>query len=226
MPSVREAAGVLPELARVNTIAVAVSQLTEDYKRKVAVVERITQQLERAKEEKDAVSAAIDVQEKAQAILLALEENWRKDFERGIEQVITEGLEIVFGKGLAFHIDTNIRAGASSITFEVETPTAQTEIQDAEGGSLVQVVSFLLRLILIKASRPAMRQVVVLDEAFAGIDEDNVPLVALLVRKMADDSDVQVIMVTHDRHYMEVADKVFEIYRHKGTATARELEAV
>lgn len=223
MASVKEVETVFGP--RPKAISEAIAELASDYQRKAAVVERLLSQYESHKNNVVQTEQSILVQEKAQAILLKLEEVWRKDFEKGIEQVVTEGVELVFGKGSAFHIDTQQRAGASAITFEIETPQALTEIHEAEGGSLVQVVSFLLRLILVKASVPPLRQVIILDEPFEGVHAENVPLVALLVRKMVDESQIQVIMVTQNEKYMEYADKVYDVTKTKGVASVRELEA-
>ena len=210
---------------KLQRVSKKVATLWDEWNRKQAVAERVKQQLAGYTLHLGISQDQLVVQEKAQAILLALEEAWRKDFERGIEQVVTEGVELVFGKGSAFSIDTQVRGGSSAITFEIESPQARTEIHEAEGGSLVQVVSFLLRLILVKASVPPMRQVILLDEPFEGVHSDNVPLVALLVRKMVDESNIQVIMITQNETYLEYADRGYDITKHKGVASARELEA-
>lgn len=224
MPSVREVDAAFDQNPRVVVLSKALNALSDEYNRKVAVAERVKAQMDAhsaalAQAEKD-----LEVQEKAQAVLLKLEEVWRKDFERGIEQVVTEGIELVFGRGSEFIIDTQVRAGASAITFEIETATSRDEMQDSQGGSMTQVVSFLLRIILVKASVPPMRQVIILDEPFEGVHQENVPLVAALVRKMVDDSNIQVIMVTQNVNYAEYADRVYDITKRKGVASARELK--
>lgn len=225
MSSIKEVEILFDQTPRVKRISEALGKLADEYRRKVAVGERVKAQLEEHAKAKAAADKELVVQEKAQAILLKLEEVWRKDFERGIEQVVTEGIELVFGRGDEFLINTQVRAGASAITFEIENASSHAEIQDSQGGSLVQVVSFLLRLILVKASIPPMRQVIILDEPFEGVHAENVPLVATLVRKMVDDSNIQVIIVTQNEKYMEYADRAYDITKKKGVASARRLEA-
>jgi ABC-type lipoprotein export system ATPase subunit len=83
------------------------------------------------------------------------------------------------------------------------------------------VVSFLLREILVKAATPPMRQTIMLDEAFEGVHAENVPLVALLVSKMVEDSGIQIIMVTQNPVYTEYADAVYDITKKLGVASAR-----
>jgi IS4 transposase len=211
----------VPFMVGLTGISKRLTEMSDDYKRRAAVAERIRLQLTSRETALVTHAEQLLVQEKAQAILVKLEEVWRKDFERGIEQVVTEGLELVFGRGSDFFIDTQVKGGASSITFDIETPEVRCEIQESQGGSLVQVVSFLLREILVKAATPPMRQTILLDEAFEGVHAENVPLVALLVSKMVEDSGIQIIMVTQNPVYTEYADAVYDITKKLGVASAR-----
>jgi DNA repair exonuclease SbcCD ATPase subunit len=192
--------------------------LAEDHGRRLAVANRIQQQLESAKGRRRSSESELELEEKAQQVLLALEEVWRKDFERNIEEIITEGIQLVFGDDLDFIVETKVERGASAIEFFIERNESTIDI-DSDGGSMVQVVSFILRLILIKAHRPQLRQFVAIDEAFNGVDENHMPAVGSLLRKMVDESRVQILFVTHNPVFIEYADVVYEITKNKGVAS-------
>lgn len=162
----------------------------------------------------------IDVEEKAGAVLLLLEENWRKDFERGVSEAVSDGLSMVFGEDLEFLVESGVRAGQSAVKFSLLTPNGPVDIVNAEGGSLAQVCGFLLRVILLLAFQPPMRRIVVLDEAFSGVSEDNVPQLGALLREIVDETGIQIILVTHDPRFGEQADTVYEVERATGAKTA------
>lgn len=210
---------------RVSRISDAINRLCTDYERKLAVMERLQEQLASLKREEARLIEASEVEEKAQAVLLKLEDVWRKDFEKGIEAVITDGINLVFGTQYAFVLATKVERGASAIEFSIETPTAEVGVEEAVGGSMVQVISFLLRVILIKAARPPLRPVIILDEAFNAVSEEFQANVGLLLRKVVEESGVQIIMVAHERKFVEYADVAYEAQSHKGVCRFRLLEA-
>jgi len=201
------------EQARIDTIEEQIEDLTDQYNKRSAVAERLNQQLTTYQNKKDKSIKNLELEEAALSVLLQLEEIWRKDFEKNIEQIISEGIKLVFGEHLNFVITTKIERNSSAVYFTIETGDTETSIS-AEGGSLIQIVSFLLRIIPIKVFKPALRFIIILDEAFTGLDEENVPATALLLRKTADDG-IQIIFVTHNRTYIEYADIVYEVS--KGT---------
>lgn len=211
------------EYPRLQRITSEIERITAEFQRKLAVVERLNQQLSKAEAKRDLVTRQQEIEEKAQAILLKLEDIWRKDFETGIENIVTEGLNLVFGTDEAFVITTKVERGASAIEFSIETPTATVEVED-RGGARVQVVSFLLRVILIKAARPALRPVVLIDEGFNAVSEEYRPAVGALIRKIVEESGVQVIYVSQERIFIEYADICYEIQQHKGIASFHRLE--
>lgn len=203
--------------ARASAIRESLERTANDYQRKLAVVERLNQQFEAAAADESRFRGMVENEEKAQAVLLALEAAWRKDFERNVEKVITEGLQLVFGTTDYFTVITKVERGASAIEFELETPEGAVQnILDAEGGSVAQIVSFLLRILLILSYRPQLRKVIVLDEPFVGMDDEKLPNVAALLRKMVDEAGIQIIMVTHYEPFIDVADVAYEVIKTKG----------
>lgn len=183
-----------------------------EYSQKLAVWQRLMEQLEQAQDRYDLLQSDLVHEQKAHGILLALEELWRKDFEEGIEKIITEAMHLVFKRDAKFQINVGVKAGTSAIEFVLVHPDgSETEIDEAEGGSILEISSFLLRVIMVKAAIPQLRLVILLDEPFQGVDDKNMGDVADLLRKIVDESGIQIIMVTHDTRFVEVADKVVEI---------------
>lgn len=196
---------------RIQEIVDKSRTIGELYNRQLAVLERINQQAALYADRINKSKQQLDDEEKAQGVLLALEEAWRKDFERNVEEIISDGISLVFGEPLEFRLNTSIKAGASAIDFEIETADGSTPVMNAEGGSLVEVISFLLRVLIILAYKPALRKVLVADEMFGGVSEENTPTLAALLRKIVDETGIQIILATHNKALAELADIVYEV---------------
>ena len=199
--------------SRAERLAQHISRLATLQAEQTAVARRLKTQLSSFEAREKELDTEIEVYEKAQAVLLALEEAWRKDFEKSVETIISEGIRLVFGdEDLDFTVVTSVKAGASAVSFELEMADGVvTDIMDAEGRSIAEVVSFLLRVLLILAHKPALRKVIILDEPFGGISAKRMPFFQQLLRKIVEESGVQIIMTTHDMTHLEYADVVYEV---------------
>ena len=213
--------------SRIERLAQQITRLANLQREQTAVVTRLKKQLSAHENEEVSLLASIETYEKAQVVLLALEESWRKDFEKSVESIVSEGIQLVFGDDLYFSVVTSVKAGASAVSFELEMQDGiVSDILDAEGRSIAEVVSFLLRVLLILAFRPALRKVIILDEPFGGISSKNMSAFQQLLRKIVDESGIQIIMTTHDMTHLEYADIVYEVKKPaKGPATVERLHA-
>lgn len=205
---------------RAKQIARKLQDASIELSKRIAVGESLLQRGALLEAEIAALTEEAALEEQVGAILLLLEENWRKDFERGVSAAVSEGLTMVFDEELEFRIRGGVRAGQSAVSFELMTPNGPVDIVKAEGGSLAQVCGFLLRVILLLAFQPPLRRIVVLDEAFSGVSESNVPQLGALLREIVDETGVQIILVTHDPRFGEQADTVYEVERAPGAKTA------
>jgi DNA repair exonuclease SbcCD ATPase subunit len=202
---------------RASVISKRLEATAENYQRKLAVVERLQAQYAAASAEEKKFLTQVGLEEKAQAVLLALEAAWRKDFEKQVEEVVTEGIQLVFDSNDYFTLITKVERGASAIEFELETADGAVQnIMDGDGASIGQVVSFLLRILLILAHKPALRKVIILDEPFVGLRANRLPALQELLRKIVDETGIQLIMVTHNESFIDVADVAYEVTKTKG----------
>lgn len=182
-----------------------------DVERRRGARDTLQHQLDEAIAKRDRLAEEVEVLELTQALALALEGAWRKTFEESLEEVVSEGLTLVMGRNFNLHIKSTTKNNASAVTFTVETEHGETPVVGAHGGSVGQITSFLLRLMVLMSHRPALRRILVIDEAFSGVSEENVPHVANLLRKLVDETGVQVFFITQNRSYIDVADVALDV---------------
>lgn len=162
----------------------------------------------------------------AQQILQNLEGAWRREFEKNLAALVSHGLTAVFGEPLALKVENrvvrDVLATELSLVRGAGTDAIETPVLGASGGSVVNVLSLLLRVLLVISARPPLRRILILDEALEYLDEYSMPAaVGTLIRELAERLDLQFIIVSHEPALVEAADRAYEVTRGVGEATAK-----
>lgn len=164
-------------------------------------------------------SALLELQQALQ-VFQVLEGTWHRSFENKLAGLISRGLSLVFNEPLRFVLETKQRGDMSTMDFKLVQMVGDdelvTDIMGAKGGGVVAVVSFLLRVLILLASKPPLRPVMILDENFAMVSQEYVPNLAKLLRQLVDETGVQIILVTHEPLFGEHADVMYEVTQKNG----------
>lgn len=141
--------------------------------------------------------------------------------QQDIEEMVTRGLQAIFDESLSFHIVQTSRGKTSIVEFLVRTtlPDAvvDTPVMDARGGGLAAVIGVLLRVVIMLL-RGGTRQenLLVLDETFAMVSSEYLPVLGDFLRSIVADTGIQIVMVTHQDSFIEAADKVYRFSQTDG----------
>jgi DNA repair exonuclease SbcCD ATPase subunit len=169
-----------------------------------------------------ALKAGIELHTQAAGLLNTIGDERQNAVQQQIEGIVTQGLQLVFGDELSFHLVSSVRSNAAQIDFIVRTTfpdgsTLDTPVMDARGGGVAAVVGFLLRFTLVMLT-PGARKFLVLDEFAAQVSAEYEPRLAEFLRSIVDKTDAQILMITHSDAFGDVADRV---YRFKLDAQGR-----
>lgn len=168
----------------------------------------------------------IVLHDKAAGMLTQLGEDRQHDAQKQIESLVTQGLQAIFGDDLTFHVVPQIRGKRPEIDFLVRSrlddgTIVDTDVMEARGGGLAATVGFMLRLVVLLLSRSRQETVLFLDETFAHVSSDYLPRLAEFLRKLVDETGVQVIMVTHQDEFSGYADICHRFELHDGVTRIR-----
>jgi DNA repair exonuclease SbcCD ATPase subunit len=189
--------------------------------RRVGEAKALAAQGQRAKEQAEQAQATVVACEQAVAFLNSFADERQEKVQRRIEELVTHGVQTIFGDDMTFHVISEQKANRSEVTFSLRSTmgdqVVETPILDARGGGVAAVVGFLLRLIvtLLREERPLL----VLDETFAQLSAEYEPRLAEFLRELVDQTGVQIVMVTHSEAFSEHADKVYRFGQKKGVTT-------
>lgn len=205
-----------------------VRRARKDLERRAGEARAIATTGQRLQEEIAQLSRAVANYEKAVGVLSRIGEERQLSTQAQIESLVTRGLHTIFGEELSFHMVQSVRAKMPTVDFLVRTTladgrTVDTDLLSARGGGLVSVVGFLLRTVILLLSRSKQDTVLFLDETFAMLSQDYVPAMAEFLRELVDKTGVQIVMVTHQAQFSEVADKRYEFSQTDGWTKVREL---
>ena len=158
------------------------------------------------------------------ALLTAAQEVWRGGFEAAVGEHVSRGLTGVFGEPLELVVEMGVQADLPVAHFRIRDSTGlETEIMEAEGGGLVNVTSFLLLVLVLLATRPALGRLLVLDETLSELSVDFLPQAAALLRHICQEGKFQMVLVTHREELAEAGDVAYRFSKQDSVTRVQRL---
>lgn len=152
------------------------------------------------------------VHKKASAFFQSLSDDESAKFQAKLETLVTAGLQVVFQEPMKFCIDVGTERNTITVRFFVESVVngykAKLDILSAKGGGVADVVAFLLQFLMVHYL-PNRRRIIIGDEPWKNLSADFKARFASFVKMICKKAGVQVIIVTHDPEYSDVADKIY-----------------
>jgi DNA repair ATPase RecN len=132
-----------------------------------------------------------------------------------IESIVTGGLHAVWGKEskLRFVIEKKETARGYSYELKMSKGDFTGKIMESFGGSVQNVVAFLLRVIMLK--RFKMAKLLVLDENFANVGNEKghhyLEKTSAMLRELCDNHGFTIMAVSHQPILSAAADQVYRL---------------
>ncbi|PTX58667.1 hypothetical protein C8P63_11565 [Melghirimyces profundicolus] len=166
-----------------------------------------------------------DLFEKVRVLLQESAEHARRQAKAQMENLVTNALQYVFGPMFRFEIELSDHGGKPVAEFfvvtEWEGTTVRTKPQEARGGGVVDIISLALRVAIIETFRPRPEGPLILDEPGKHVSAEYVIPMLEFLRSTGEMFGRQVLLVTHNPHLTEGADRVFEVGLKGGKTVVR-----
>lgn len=205
----------------------ALNRLENLYTRRYGQAETLQKQRAEALARLRETGAETELLEKVRLLLQETSSLAREKARRQIEHTVTHALQSIFGPGISFRVELVERRNQPEAEFYVVSQYGEVEVktrpQDARGGGVVDVVSLALRISLLETIRPPLPGPLLLDEPGKHLSDEFAPYLALLIREMSGTFNRQVLMVTHNRHFTEAADRVYLVEIKAGQSSLSEM---
>ena len=139
----------------------------------------------------------LDIERLVLAVLTELEEESKKATIEFIEQYVSYGLNVVFSEN-EYQFKVNVKNNLS-LDFSIIKNGIEMGIERSHGGGVVDVVSFILRLIFIIRHPANLKKFMVLDEQFNAIHgETYLENLGLLINELVDKWGLDVLLVSQN----------------------------
>lgn len=127
-----------------------------------------------------------------------------------IESLVTSGLQLVFGDPtMSLSIDKKENVRGNSYELIGQKGDVRGPIMETFGGGVANVVSFLLRVILI--NRFQLARCLVIDESFNNVSAEYLPMVSEMLHQLSRARDYKILAVTHQPILAAAAGAVYRV---------------
>lgn len=177
---------------------------------------------QRLKEEISSLEAEVVTLDKTSILLNSLGEERQLAAQKVIEELVTRGLQTIFDSTLSFHIVQTVKAKTANVDFYVRTTfengqMIDTPVMESRGGGVAATVGFLLRIVvMLLRGGTNQENILVLDETFAHVSDEYVPNVGAFLREIVDKTNIQLLLVTHQKEFIEYADRIYRFGQTNG----------
>jgi DNA repair ATPase RecN len=176
-------------------------------------IEKTNKNLVEKKEELiDTEKAIIVLQETAKRI--------QEQLKFRLEDIINSAIDGLFPGQYRFALEfVNLRGQTEVKPVLYSGEDALEDITETNGGGLADIIGFALRVSFLLISKN--QKVLILDEPFKFVSEEYREAACLIVKKLSKELGIQVIMVTHDKAMIDIADKVFTVKKIDGRSVVK-----
>ena len=199
----------------------------QEYERRLAIAESKLQYLEGQKEAlskqyKENLQAIADAEAKsdiflkASTLLQLVSEKTRERSIGKIESIVTQAIQEVYGdKALKFKIAFENKRGVVSVEFKLWDDNLKEflNIVRCEAGGIKNIISAILRLVVIDLYHPKIEGPVILDEIGVHISQEHRARFGKFLQQYSELTGRQIILVSHLEKVNEHADRKIHLSR-------------
>lgn len=177
----------------------------------------LQKQLDNQSSNKHALQNRYDDLVEARRIISEAARSTQLQFQGFVESLVTMAIQTVFPEQqYRFVMEFDLKANRSEINLLVQQGEKEPyRPEDEQGGGLLDVLSFALRVVMWSLEKPRSRPVFVMDEPFRYCGKLT-SLAGNMMKEISQKLGIQIIMVTHEDSLSEIADKSWLVKREKG----------
>ena len=185
------------------------------------ILDRKAYKVEDLKERKDSVSVKserlqeeIKVLESVSRILTEVVGERTNTLKDKIVSMVNEALNSIFNDNIRINITSSIKRNKTEYHIDI-IHNGTTGTQESFGGGVLAVIAFILRVVLIIITNKD--RVLFLDESLTFVSEQYQPALSRFIKKICDNLNFTIILISHQPKLSVHADNVYEAYSHNNS---------
>ena len=209
----------------INKIEAKLTELKNNIISTEGKVSLLSTQLDNAQIKLAEIDVNRDIYKKAVEVLDIAQQNVRKLIKDGFEGVVTNALQTVFGEEFGFELEFGRRGNLQEVDFKVINSSLQNshDPQNVTAGGEIDVIALALKVVILELYQKVNKSPFISDEPFKFVSPDYVELAGGFLQVLNEKMRRQVIMVTHKRSLLEMADNIIEVENITDSKSERKL---
>lgn len=189
-----------------------IQKIKELYQQSKGMKIQIEKDLESNKSHLDEMNLRMKRLEDAQTFLQKVAQETQEHLKFKIEDIVNLALETCFPGEYSFRLNFNISRGKTEaeLVFLSQSSDRPIDPMNASGGGVVDIACFALRIASYVLEQ-GIDNVIVLDEPMKFVSKDLLNSAGEILKVLSTKLGLQIIMVTHENKFIDIADKVFEV---------------
>jgi DNA repair exonuclease SbcCD ATPase subunit len=167
----------------------------------------------------------LEIGQEALSFLEKVANSRRGSMKAKIESVLSEALQLLYGKSYRVEMNYTVKRNRSDMTIEVIRDTPNGEVRreptDGTGGGVADSVTVPLRLMVLLGAKQTDK-IAVLDECYKHMDNERIELVGEFLKVLAERLEMQIIMCSHHIPLQDKADMTYHVSDENGVAKVTE----
>ena len=179
-------------------------------------------------EDKDSIEGnknKLQLLEQAQAFLQKIAQETQNHLKFQIEDIVNLALDTCFPNEYEFKLEFEVMRGKTEARLVFLSQRTQREVDpmNASGGGVVDLTSFALRIASYVIEQ-GTDNVIIFDEPFRFVSRDLQERAGLILKKLSEKLNIQIILVTHIPELVDVADRIIEVKKTDGISKIKYLK--
>jgi ABC-type cobalamin transport system ATPase subunit len=155
----------------------------------------------------------VSVLEPAQEVLERLEETWAGQYEEKLGAIGSMGLNAVFPHNhYEVLLEHTTKRGTANLDIILVKDDKRVRLKGGSGGSIVQLLAYLLRHLTTVSPHPPLRLIEVLDEPFSMMAQAQRPALCALMRDITESLGFQLLFSSHEDELLDAADVALQVH--------------
>ena len=137
----------------------------------------------------------------------------QEEVQQVIEQLVTECLQYIFGESFSFKMENRIVRNQPETYLYVLENGNLFSLKEDEAGGVLDIVSLALRIAVWAIQVNKTQNIMIFDEPAKNLSKDNLDSFGKMLKSLVSNLMLQIIMVSHEKDLINLADKSFVIKR-------------
>lgn len=148
---------------------------------------------------------------KAQDVMNSVSIIAQTEFKGAVEGLVTEALQYTFGENYKFEIESTVSRNQAEAQMWVSVDGVRHSLKDELGGGVVDVCSFVLKVLFWALQINRTEPVLIFDEPLKNLDSGRLEAVGVMIRKLSEKLGIQFVCVTHELELAAIADVSYRV---------------